>query len=355
MLRKTQLTSFRNNTVYSYAIVDPKCLNEWPNKRHGKPLAERRLIHGLQKLPIGYQLVILSSNVVLTWDKEHGDSLPVIASSRNIPKVVVAILQVIFASVTLYRTRGDQITRYGYAAFGLTVIPYIVMSLINLFGTMLTPDYPAIYVVRSLEMSEAEARGGCFDGIVGSVIQETKPEEERWDKKSYIVKTVSKNSSFSLKPKITNVERPGKKTDDEVMVTWKTSTDASHRVPVHIPACTNYKTEGDWLWSDDRSSNFGYFTFFILGTIPFAVIGGLTHFHSGQSTKPQRIWNMGWLVFGCVWGAMWARGTNFDYGAYTSSTMWELAFICFFGSFAIGGFVTVGQMLESYGSCVLLS
>ena len=61
---------------------------------------------------------------------------------------MVSIVQVLLASATLYETRGDQFNQYGYAAFGLTVIPYIVMSIVNLLGNLLTPDFPTLYLVR---------------------------------------------------------------------------------------------------------------------------------------------------------------------------------------------------------------
>ena len=70
---------------------------------------------------------------------------------------------------------GDQIQRYGYAAFGLTVAPYLLMSIVNLLGTMLTPDYPCLYLVSSEVMDEAARREGArFEGMVASskVIQE---------------------------------------------------------------------------------------------------------------------------------------------------------------------------------------
>jgi hypothetical protein len=85
--------------------------------------------------------------------------------------------------ITLYRARGDQVgehglydineltplqlERYGYAAFGLTVIPYVTMSLVNLIAHLATPHYSAMYLVHSPEMDEAIERGGIFEGAVG--------------------------------------------------------------------------------------------------------------------------------------------------------------------------------------------
>jgi hypothetical protein len=60
-------------------------------------------------------------------------------------------------AVTLYRSRGDQIERYGYAAYGLTVIPCLVMTIVNLLAQIAAADYPTVYIVSSPEMEKARA------------------------------------------------------------------------------------------------------------------------------------------------------------------------------------------------------
>lgn len=81
-------------------------------------------------------------------------------------------IEAIFAIKTLYDTRGDQITQFGYVAFGLTVAPYATMSLINLFGGLMTPQYPCLYMVESSIMDEARRRPDCyFQGTVGCLAE----------------------------------------------------------------------------------------------------------------------------------------------------------------------------------------
>lgn len=96
----------------------------------------------------------------------------------NFLKSAASVIQLTFAAVTLYETRGDQINKYVYAAFGLTMIPYDVMSFVNFIANMLTPDCPALYMVRSDIMSEVEARGANFDGTIGFVAVEERGEVE---------------------------------------------------------------------------------------------------------------------------------------------------------------------------------
>ena len=71
-----------------------------------------------------------------------------IASSYSFVQGIAAIAQIFFASKELYDARGDQIGRYGYAAFGLTVIPYLWMSFLNLLAAIMRPQYSHQYLLH---------------------------------------------------------------------------------------------------------------------------------------------------------------------------------------------------------------
>ncbi|KAI1215019.1 uncharacterized protein F4807DRAFT_405574 [Annulohypoxylon truncatum] len=138
-----------------------------------------REIHGVCKLPQGYTLAFVPRHAKVrpakSLDERQDNELEerfdsTISASFSTIKAVVAILQTLYASFTLYRTRGDQLVQYGYAAFGLTVTPYLVMSIINLIGNMVTPEYAALYMVRSDIMKEARGRGAVIDGEVGEIV-----------------------------------------------------------------------------------------------------------------------------------------------------------------------------------------
>jgi hypothetical protein len=64
------------------------------------------------------------------------------------------------------------VEEYGYAAFGLTVIPYAIMSIINLTANLLTPEYPTLFMVQSdAIMHEMREKPFCdFDGTVGTIV-----------------------------------------------------------------------------------------------------------------------------------------------------------------------------------------
>jgi hypothetical protein len=121
------------------------------------------------QLPPGYDIAVLPSNTRVDPIVEVPQEKIRLSSSYSLVKSVVAIGQVIFASETLFKSRGIQLEKYGFAAFSLTIIPYIIMSGINLLGNLVTPDFPTLYLVRSPEMREAENRGAHFEGVVGTV------------------------------------------------------------------------------------------------------------------------------------------------------------------------------------------
>ena len=92
-----------------------------------------------------------------------------IASTHDVPRILFSLVQTISGGYAIYKARGSQIDHYGFAAFGLTVVPYMVVSVINFLGSLLTSEYETIYMVHSSTMDEMIARGGHIDGAVGSL------------------------------------------------------------------------------------------------------------------------------------------------------------------------------------------
>jgi len=141
------------------------------------------LIHGRRALPEsddwGYTMVLLPPNAKIVSEIPATSNLPAshvtISSSYSLTKAFIALLQSAFAITTLVRaSEGEQISHYGYSAFSLSVAPYAVMSLVNLFANLVCPQYPALYMVRNDVMDEAEARyGKTFEGVVGRVLEES--------------------------------------------------------------------------------------------------------------------------------------------------------------------------------------
>jgi hypothetical protein len=97
---------------------------------------------------------------------------PKLACTRNTPKIVLSVLQLVFGVSTLVRSTGEeQIQQFGYSAFSLAIAPYIFMSFINLLANLICPQYPNLFLVRTSAMNEIELRMGeeAFFGVVGRV------------------------------------------------------------------------------------------------------------------------------------------------------------------------------------------
>ncbi|KAF2195652.1 hypothetical protein K469DRAFT_699248 [Zopfia rhizophila CBS 207.26] len=167
-LLKEQNSGYQNDSTHVVTYESP-----WSFSKFGRPVyVHRQIIHGTYSLPSGYSFAIVPPNAKFTSSLDSRSIIEV-ASTYNLVKAVVAIAQTSYASLTLFRSRGDQIERYGYAAFGLTVAPYVVMSIMNLLGNLCRPDYASLYMVESTIMDEARERGAVFCGTVSRIEEET--------------------------------------------------------------------------------------------------------------------------------------------------------------------------------------
>lgn len=122
-------------------------------------------------IPRDAELTFRDPNDAFNTTPRKASSSIVISCSYNVAAIVAAMVQTCYAILTLYRARGNQISRYGFTAFGLTVAPYAVMSIVNLLGSLSSPSYPAMYLVRSNAMTELEEEYQYhFESVVGTVL-----------------------------------------------------------------------------------------------------------------------------------------------------------------------------------------
>jgi hypothetical protein len=316
----------------------------------------------------------------------------VISSSHNVPQVAVALVQVVYAGITLYRTRGDQLNRYGYAAFGLTVLPYIIMSIVNLLGNLATPTYPTLYAVDSYELqgyhinSISRLRKSSFIPVVGRILQDSedgnsllmwsfveKGEDLILQPMSDSTRKFSSDSGNLIKTTTGDVvpSRTGSE-DKEYKITpaslrkdfdiidyeLRTLERGEIRVPPYAPFLQSKESQ---RWSTKSIPYWLISGISMLGIVPYAVIGALTHFQPGESSVTQRVFTMYWLATGLLIGAvmpfykidvdglLWLIG-NITEGEIEKPLLLFL-FLLLFSSAAIGGFVVVGQMVMEYGTC----
>ena len=157
----------------------------WAAKRfkgYLRQIAFDRKIHGYVSVPSRYErrwrndyrLVEVPREAPLARYQHSDSCLPYetlqLSYERNVPKILIGLLQALFGGFTLYQTRGDQRELYGYSAFGLSAAPYVIMSLVNSIAALAKPHYPVIYLVNSPDMNHA--RGDVkaeFYGVVAAI------------------------------------------------------------------------------------------------------------------------------------------------------------------------------------------
>ena len=225
-------------------------------------IESRRTVFGLNKIPDQYRLAFVPHNtevlgLVDSTPAQSSNSpdipllrflyrifssplsTPKLSSSFNLVKGMVALLQSLYASLTLYRTNGGQVNRYGYAAPGLTVLPYAVMSTLNLMANLVAPHYPTLYLVRSEVMEEAEQRTEVpFHYVVGSVVDEsdTNDVKEGWSEVA---------GSFKDDDELLHVS-PSAEEDEKIKIS-----DSSHQT-IYVPACPKFRRTNDFQTSPLR-------------------------------------------------------------------------------------------------------
>lgn len=234
----------------------------------------------------------------------------ILASSSNLLKLFVSLIQSVWAIITIYRSRGDQIQQYGYAAFGLTVAPYASMSILNALANMLTPDYPSMFLIRTPEMDKVEADGeGFFKGAIRVRLQDISPADTQGGR---IGRAPASNLMYLFSP-IVFEERP-----QTVL-----------------------------------------FISFLFSLIPLGIVGGLSGFQQGNSSQVERGFTMSWLVLGIVYGIQ-SGATDFASLTGQGERTWAWGafyytyLVCTVGAPAIGGMVVVGMMIRSFGICTLI-
>ncbi|KAE9382234.1 hypothetical protein N431DRAFT_322571 [Stipitochalara longipes BDJ] len=271
-----------------------------------------REVHGLIKLPKGYTIAHLPSNAIVipnidtesVQDSEKVDIADVnLGADRNVAKSLISIIQTLYAAFTLYQSRGQQYQLFGYSASSITIIPYLIMSIMNFIANIATPSYASLFLVSSPELLEARQRGGCFEGTIGRV-------------------TRYKNAAL--------------------------------------------ETFGAGRWTLAQSFYASFIVLVLMGGIVFAIVGGLTKFKSGsQSTTVQKLFTMWWLAEGVIMGFYTTLGwfgismlSGMRLDTNKSKRFMQTYFSVLVGAFilqftpAIGGMIVVGQMLAEYGSCV---
>ncbi|KAF8883569.1 hypothetical protein BD779DRAFT_1674495 [Infundibulicybe gibba] len=237
------------------------------------------------------------------------------------------------------------------------------MSAVNLVGGLLMPMYPTLYLVSSSIMDEAKSRpGAVFVGVIGRIeevgpdsstgadlassagvkevdppplteravptsftgIEEVNPasptgiEEVDRIEGDFMAQTIGDQSS-NQKPLLFRTHGSPNHSDQKHYKVIEAEEPHKHLI-LDIPCCPRFyrrsPTTGERqlpqkIFEGDAHTPAQYICL-AFGSISIAIVGALSHFHSGQSTKAQRVWIMMWLVFGVLLGTIMAIGDKND-------------------------------------------
>ncbi|KAK3379135.1 hypothetical protein B0T24DRAFT_568915 [Lasiosphaeria ovina] len=351
-------------------------------------------IHGTYYLPDGYELAPLPVDAVVLPTRDTREGLTFsISSTYSLAKAFIAIFQTIYAAISLYRAKGEQVELYGYAAFGLTVVPYLLMTILNLIAQLVNADYPTLYMVESPEMEEARGRGGYFNGTVGSVDTDHNLPDQYMDNREragpWKVEELGQEGRtrlLNLNPE-NNMENTfyideiGKLHYDEDWIYIPTASAFrmdSERSRDLVSSSHSGKKRFEWPESNfpqhsDRSRYMFGMAAMILAAFTFTIVAVISKFQPGvESTSLQRGFVTAWFIVGALFGfvaLIWRVWMDFleAPGAAEADErdgFWSLMVgVWFAGSFlliaffvpAIGGLVMVGQMIVKYGACIRVS
>ncbi|KAI0948186.1 hypothetical protein AcW1_009769 [Taiwanofungus camphoratus] len=311
-------------------------------------------IYGCVNVPEGYQLVIphveaLDRIIASTLEDMSNINL---CRPWRWPKMVISVVQLISALYTLYHTRGDQINRFGYAAYGLAVFPYALMSFYNMICAGVIGEWPCHYMLRTPMLEQATRRpNALFDGAIGTlksvkdVVEGLEggdgkaQKESLQDDNEYVAAWLSLEESSSGSLGKTLIVR-ARTTTRKYKLVDSANPDAGHRVfkisaltlPQALqPSCEVYdcgtlpqstvrpssitmpsKVTGETQSSTDTPKQEPirkvFITLVLISLVtslvlPYIVILVLTGFKKGNSTKAQRAWMMSWLSIGNFFSA----------------------------------------------------
>jgi hypothetical protein len=126
-------------------------------------------VHGAIQLPSEYYLrVVPEYETILRLQYTDGQQEnlqfrqpppTILSKTKNELKSIAAIGLIIAAIYVLWKTRGKQLDKFGYAAYSLTVIPYALLSLLNFLVSLAVPEYPMLYLVRNNAMKKPTVEG----------------------------------------------------------------------------------------------------------------------------------------------------------------------------------------------------
>ncbi|KAH8152275.1 uncharacterized protein LAJ45_03701 [Morchella importuna] len=347
--------------------------------------------YGYIRVPTSYDVTPDLKNM----SGEFGISDIDIACNYSVFKPLAAIAQICYGSFELYQGRGDQMSHFGYAAYSLTILPYVFMSFLNLIAALCQPEYPYLYMEqvqgpRTLEGPQENAinlpipteppytvtRPLGSQQLQATVMESEKIEVQRDSATNSPVSQTEGQPDQAARS--AGLERPEyRNVATEMVPSRRFISCAVGEACVGAPEQPSTPASE---WEIFRSYMMPLTVVAVIA-LPYLVIYWLTNFDPGRSTAEQRWWIMTSLVIGhfslilfIVVETLLDRFAGENVAAGVAEGIWEgnwggiprlvpserlppyaIPLYLFLISFpAIGAFVMVARMMLSYEICTTI-
>ncbi|KAH9915835.1 uncharacterized protein B0H18DRAFT_885508 [Fomitopsis serialis] len=334
---------------------------------------DEHYLHGMARPTVGYRLAVPQrksyTQILIRNHLEDTTELRVHHRTGTVG-ATLSIIQIVAGSYSLYISWLSQVPTWGYASYGLTVLPYVVMSIINLVCAICVDSYACAQLLRTpileeslLRRERTESQPSAYDGTIGTVREESRPAaadvespyvavgmhvETRDDVDGQPQKYIVVTPATTDEPEV--IEAPGMgRSDGSPPVQFILSAMSHTGVPLEdelreVELRTMPTSAIRWIYAFQAAAI----------ALPTAVIGALTGFHPQQSTKTQRAWIIAWMVadvlaslFTSIYWTVWIRWNPVEVlgrgKPFAWSTMRYSAYINMVVA-GIGGFVMVVKM-----------
>lgn len=278
----------------------------------------------------GFSLIAVPKSFTVAKLSNAGFTPLVLSCNYSMPKAIVAIIQVIYGTSDLYQSSVRQLPRFGYAAYSLTVIPYVMMSIVNLVATLCEPQYPAMFLVRY---------GGDQDPRVAArtnteILHDIDSAAETAAGWQELIPGAVGNAYGNLRGDLSG----NRSFDVRIPLFLLTVVPAADPTQVK-----GGETIGRWMMI--------LISGWCLFAVPYITIYLLTGFEGRDSTDTQRGFTMAWLAIGQMYG--WTLYSLPEQnGLFNQLRMLTLTLTVSAG--AIGGLVVVGNMLIDDEVCTVI-
>lgn len=305
---------YAKNIYYSRFFVSPS------TSVHGQyPYTNNSTIPGngnKSSPPTIYRLLRVPQSFTVNPPKNSGRMPFRLTYNYSILKRVAGMIQILSGSFGLNRVSQRQLPEFRYASYSLTVVPYILMSLINLVATLCEPQYPSMFLVMY--------RGLDPPPPVDDILPIPPVRPQSWDDIAILKSELSAGLATASDPLEAQV---------------------IGAVGEAFGDLTQLDAQPEPLRDIKSRFLFICVVLVVLCCIaaPYIVLLLLTGFRDGQRTRRQRAWLLAWLAIGQVYG-MGYFGSKANDITSINSIFAKSALLCAImmtGTAAIGGFVVV--------------